>query len=722
MRIILGEIILDAQTRVEQLEEVITALDTYFDAGDECICPINILINNASLTRSFITKGDEVSNGEYDVLRAELKKLNPDLDALKHVTASKMALNSKQITHSPPMTSISKAGGILQEKNNILTKWIVDCSTELGYKGSKDTNGTPYYVQSLKHDGVAVSIEYEDGKLKQAGLRPNDGVHGEDVTENIQYVEGVPTVLSLPLTLTIRGELECKIPTFEKIVADYENGKNTAQLNGVPANPRNYTAGSIRQFDDPKITKARQISFTGYCIENLENPPYSTEMERAKWCNKTLTIPFVQTRFFNYADLAAIEGNISLLKFEIDGVVISVNNLEDQEQLGRHGDRPTGNPKGKIAWKFAEQEAYPIINSILWQTGRTGRVTPVAQFDPVKLAGTNVRQCTLHNVGLVIANKFGVGAKIVVIKSGKIIPKVIGVKKPADKVEYPDKCPSCGGSLELVKNSNASELLCHDKQGCPAQNTGRLIHYLARIGVKGIGDSKINELVSNGVVKNISDFYKLNYKMIVNETGLSERQSVLICSQIKMIKNPEKIKENTKLINLINTTPKVSIPIEKFISALGMDNAGRGIARILVSSFDADINKIREAKEEELAKIDGIGLTIAKSVCEFFRINASEIGTILSLIDLSLPLTGKFSGKSFCFTGSILEGKRYWQSEVEKLGGKVSSSVSKRVNYVVVGTDPGSKKVKAEQLVADGEPIVILDADELKELIGDEDG
>ena len=708
---------MDAKNRIEQLEEVIVALDTHFNAGDECICPIDLSISNDSLTRSFIKKGDEVSNGEYDVLRAELKKLDPDSEALTSITASKLVLNSKQIAHSPPMTSISKCNGTIQEKSDMLAKWILDCSTELGYDGAKAPDGTPYYVQSLKHDGVAVSIEYKDGKLKQAGLRPNDGIHGEDVTENIQYVEGVLTTLPLPLTLTIRGELECKIPTFEKIVEDFENGKNLAQIKKTPANPRNYTAGSIRQFDDPTITKARQISFTGYCIENLEKPPYSTEMERAKWCNKTLGIPFVQTRPFNYADLATIEANIDLLKFEIDGAVISVNNLEDQEQLGRHGDRPTGNPKGKIAWKFAEQEAYPTIKDILWQTGRTGTITPVAQFDPVKLAGTMVGKCTLHNVGLVIANKFGIGAKIVVIKSGKIIPKVIGVKKPADNVVYPDNCPSCGGLLELVENDNASELVCRDKQGCPAQNAGRLIHYLERVGVKGIGDSKINELVSNGIVKNLADFYKLDHKKIVAETGLSERQAVLICSQVRMIKNPEKIKDNSALIALINQTPKVSIPIEKFISALGMDNAGRGVARILVSHFEADINKIREAEEDELAKIDGVGPTIAKSVCKFFKTNASEIGAVLSLIDLSLPATGKFSGKSFCFTGSFAEGKRHWNAEVEKLGGKVSSSVSKRVNYVVIGEDAGSKAVKAEQLKADGEPIVLLDADGLKKLI-----
>jgi len=709
---------IQTEERIKELEEVITVLDSLFEAGEDCFCPFDITVAGAVLTRSSIKKDDIVSDGEYDALRKELEKLNPNSDIFKSVTASCLMSARGQVIHNPPMCSISKASGTLQEKNDLLVKWMQDCSSILNYTGKEDKDGTPYYVQSLKHDGVAVSIEYERGKLKQAGLRPRDGIHGEDVTKNIKNVSGVLETLPLPLTLTIRGELECRISTFDKIVKDFEDGKNTAQLSNSPANPRNYSAGSIRQFDDPSITKARQISFTGYSIENLDNPPYSTEIGRAKWCNKVLGIPFVQVRPFQYADLAEIESKVDELDFEIDGVVLSVNNLEDQEQLGRHGDRPTGNPKGKVAWKFAEQEAYPTIKNILWQTGRTGKVTPVAQFDPVKLAGTRVSQCTLHNVGLVIANKFGVGAKIVVIKSGKIIPKVIGVKKVADKVEWPDICPSCSGKLELVKNDNASELFCREKT-CPAQNMGRLSHYLERIDVKGIGESRINELISKGMIKNITDFYRLKWNDIVDKTDLTERQSVLVCSQIWMIKNPEKIKENDKLVALINNKNKVSIPIEKFISALGMDGAGRGVSRLLVANFNADLNKIRTASEEELSKIDGIGPIIATGVCEFFKNSATEIDDALTFIDLELPKTGKFTGKTFCFTGSIENGKRYWENEVEKLGGKIANSVSRRVNYVVVGTDAGSKKTKAEQLVKDGEPVIILDIDGLKDLIGD---
>lgn len=704
---------MENEDRAEKLEEIISTLDTLFEEGEPCVCPISIQINDASLSRNEIKKGEIVSDNEYDVLRKELSVLNPNSEVLKYVTASRNISVRKIMKHSVPMCSIEKANGSLTERTKILTDWLHKCCLELGYTQDQMKNA---FSQSIKRDGVAISIDYKNGKLHQAGLRPRDGINGEDVTENAKYVNGIPEQLPLPLTLTIRGELECKISTFEKIVADFENGDNSARLSGVPANPRNYTAGSIRQFDDPTTTRDRQLSFTAYGIENLENPPYTTEIDRAKWCNVVLKVPYVQTRAFDFKDLAEIEKNVDKLDYEIDGVVLSVNILEDQEQLGRHGDRPDGNPNGKLAWKFAEQEAHPTIKAIIWQTGRTGKITPVAQFDFVKLAGTKVSQCTLHNVGIVTNNALGTGAEIVVIKSGKIIPKMVGVTKKANIVKTPVICPSCGEKLELVENGDVAELFCNNKN-CPAQNIGRLTHYLERIGVKGIGESKMEELISSGLVKNIADFYRLNYKDIMAKTGLKERSSVLICAQVWMLKNPEKIKDNAKLLVQMSKIKKVVIPIEKFISALGMDGAGKGVARSLVSEFNGDFDAIRKADADRLIKIDGFGPSISTSVFQFFKESEKEIDDILNYVELELPKQGKLSGKSFCFTGSVPLGKEHYYAIIEEMGGKILSSVSKKTNFCVVGQDPGAKKDKAEQLVAAGEPLVILDIDELKELL-----
>lgn len=698
------------QSRIELLEEAITFLDTAFETGEDCICPVDIHLNNDSLTRSLIKRGEVVSDNEYDVMRCELEELNPNSEIFQNITASKIDSDVGRVVHDPPMCSIAKSNGTLSEKNNILAKWIKDCCDELGYKGQKDDKGQAFFVQSLKRDGVALALYYEEGKLVKAGLRPRDGVNGEDVTENAKYVDGIPENLSEPITCSIRGELECLKSTFEKLNTNAEEKGNQ-----IYANPRNYTAGSIRQFKNPKETKNRKLSFTAYTIENLEDPPYQTEMERAIWCNKVLGVPFVQVREFKYSDLASIEEKAEDLDYEIDGVVLSVNNLEDQEQLGRHGNRATGNPKGKIAWKFAEKSATPIVKNIVWRTGRTGKVTPVLQFDAVKLSGTMVKQCTAHNVGIVINNGIGVGAKIRIIKSGKIIPKVIGVLQKADNIAYPSQCPSCGTNLTKVDNKNASELFCTN-DNCPAKNIFSLTNYLEKMGIKGIGESKVKDLVECGLVKDFSDFYNLTWREIIDKSTLSERQATLIQAQIFMVNKPEQIKNNEELRAKIPN--KVKIPIELFLSALGIPGGGKGTARNLVDAFNGDINAIRAATVSELSNINDIGEKTAQAIYEHLKDISNVIDKALEHIELDTPKQGKLTDYKFCFTGSFAEGKRHWQNIIEDAGGKVASSVSKTVDYVVIGADAGSKEKKARELnKKTGKPILIEDTSEILKLI-----
>lgn len=667
------------QSNIEKLLQIIEALDTAYELGEDCINP---------------ETGKIVTDAEYDIFKKELTELllryDPNHNFLKKPSLSKVSDNVNRVKHDPPMTSLSKSNGTLDEKNDILSNWMTKCFNELNYNKNDDMI---FFAQSYKRDGVALALYYENGKLVKAGLRPHDGIYGEDVTENAKYVEGVLEELPEPITCSIRGEVECKISTFNQINEELEkNGEKTY------ANPRNYTAGSIRQFKDPTETKKRKLSFVGYTIENLDNPPYKTAIQRAKWCNKTLNIPFVRIEPFNYNKLQEMEDNAPNLDYEVDGIVIEVNNLEDQEQLGKHGNSETANPKGKIAWKFAEQSATVEVKNITWNTGRQGNVTPVLEFDPVKLAGTFVSKCTAHNVGIILNKKIGVGAKVKIIKSGKIIPKVIDVVQESNNVTYPKICPSCGEPLELVENNDSTDLVCRNPN-CPAQAVGQFVNFLSVIGCKGVASSTITKILDSGLVKKYSDLFSECSVKNLMDIGFTERTSYLIEANIKQVASPDKIKDNKKLQDQIDNIGKIRLSLSKLISALGISNAGSGTARTLCNHFNHDIDAILNASVDELKDVADIGPITAKSVYKGLQTFKDEMYELLKYIELETPKNGGIlEGKTFVFTGTFTEKRKDLQKIVEDLGGKNSGSVSKKVDYVVCGEDAGSKEQKADKL------------------------
>ncbi|MFT7642248.1 MAG: DNA ligase (NAD+), partial [Pirellulaceae bacterium] len=377
--------------RANDLERIIGHLDTRYEQGLECIHPDTGII---------------VTDGEYDAFRRELSALRPDSDLFDSATASTLENEVSKIVHDPPMTSIEKASHEdVATQEEMLFKWLTDSTknattkvqegpmislADKAYNEEKVTFAKKYIYQAYKLDGVALGIYYKDGELVGAGLRPRDGINGEDVTEQVKFVEGIPTKLKDKISCSVRGELICKLSDFEKVQKDLEEAGEKLR-----ANPRNHAAGGIRQFKNPENTATMRLSFVAYAVEQVANPPFKTEIERSKWCEKELGIPYVKTKYFEFDDLAKMEDNVPNLDFEVDGVIVGVNNMEDQEQLGRHGDRDTGNPKGKIAWKFREEEATPVIKEIEWQTGRTGKIVGVAIFDAVRLAKTNVSRATL---------------------------------------------------------------------------------------------------------------------------------------------------------------------------------------------------------------------------------------------------------------------------------------------------------------------------------------
>lgn len=695
-------------SRTADLERIIAHLDSLYELGDDCIHP---------------DTGILVSDGEYDALRRELATLCPNSPIFSTPTASSVVA-TKKIIHHPPMTSISKAS---HEDRNLqeaqLFKWLKDCaevSTAKEYfdLAAKTVDGTlhqdclfegeivkyprNYFYQTYKMDGVACGLYYVNGKLVSAGTRPRDGVNAEDVTEQIQYVDGVQLTLPVPITGSIRGEIYCKLDDFAKVQAELAQAGEKAR-----ANPRNHAAGGIRQFKDPSKTKQQRLSFMGYAIEGLANPPYKTEMERAKWCNQTLGIPFVQCRPFNFYDLEKMEKNIPNLNYEVDGVVIGVNSLEDQEQLGRHGDTPSGNPRGKIAWKFAEERATPILKSVEWNTGRTGAIKPVAIFDqPVQLAGTQVARATLHNLGFIFRNKIGLGTTLIVLKAGKIIPKVVGVAsgehayQDVAQVSHPTNCSSCNYHTAIcVSGTGASqthELWCQNEL-CPARNINTLQHYLTTFGVLGLGESKVTALVEGGLIKTPADFYKLEVNQVVN-CGLSERQALLAIAGIHMISSPDKLDDDALKIAVKKAQKnKKNVPLWKLFASLGIESAGKSAGKALVEHFGS-FDKIRQATVEELESVPDVGNKTAQIVHGYLKSRADMIDDLLNFVEPLLPKVGPLSGKTFVLTGGFADGKSKIEFLIEERGGKCSSSVSKNTSFVVIGTDAGSKEQKADSL------------------------
>ncbi len=682
----------DKKKRIKDLEKIIKALDTAFHMkGDDCVNPLT---------------GEIVLDNEYDAFKVELFDLSPKSKIFTGVTAATGKVSGKVVVHDPPMTSINKCNGTEDEKDKILSKFFEDCR-----KIDTDLSGQKYYpswlakffCMSFKHDGLALSLEYENGILVKAGMRSKSGKDGIDVTEKTRYIAGIPQQLSLPLTCKIRGEVETTISEFNRV-----SGNLGAD---AKANPRAHTAGSMNQKTADKM-KDRGLRFTAYNILKLKDPPYTTEIERAEWATRVLKLNYVKTIAFTYDKLKTFENQHRRLDFMVDGVVVSINDLELQAEMGTSGDKDTGNPKGKMAWKFKDEVKSTIVTNVIWQTGRTGSVTPVLMINPIRLEGTTVAKCTAHNVGIIKSNKIGVGSKVEIIKSGKIIPKLHRVVDAKGSAHIPTRCPSCGdGLLEDHGADNSLRLFC-DNAECPAQNIKNLYHYLKTLGCKGIAESTINKLADAGLVLKRSDFYKLTLKILL-DSGITERTAVLILARVWMISAPEQEKDNSVLKANLKTISTITIPMEKFFASFGMDGAGKEVGRLLSKKYK-DFDEIRNLTINELETVDGIGYTTAQSVTDFFAKNRDEVNELLKFVVLEAPKgkSGKLNGKKFVLSGSLGMGKEYWKEQIENIGGEVKGSVSKKIDYLVAGDGSGAKTDKANEL-----GIPILDEETLETMM-----
>ncbi len=691
------------EQEADDLERVIAVLDTLYEAGDPCVHP---------------DTSKAVPDTVYDGMRKRLKEIRPTSTVFSTVTASEMEHTGRKVKHDPPMTSIHKANGSIAEKDTIRLDWLSDIWAELGYMGDPalDKDCSRHIVQTWKVDGVACSLVYKKGKLFKAGLRPRDGVSGEDITENAKYVNGVPEELPLKIDVVIRGELYCPKSTFEKVNKALMDSN---EIKKPYANPRNYTTGSVRQFKDPTITKKREISFRAYSALGVKDPPFKTEIERAKWIGQKLGIPTIRVEPHVYGDLKKMEAQAPDLDYEVDGVVLSVNDLEGQQQMGTHGGSPDADPRGKLAWKFEEEHADCKVKKIEWYTGRTRKITPVANFDGVPLAGTTVVNCTLHSLGNMRRKQIGLGTVIRVIKSGKIIPfvqdTVSGHKKDP---EYPVNCPSCGkpshvedNQLKWTDPDYTAELVCTN-QTCGATAVSTLLHFLVTLGVKGLGESTVETLYNKGLVKTWADFFELTDTRL-QAAGFSTRESVLTLCRVYLKDQPEQEKDDDVLWKWYASArlQKIKVPLWQVFAGLGISGAGKSAGRALEQKYKS-MTEIMDAKVEDLEVIENFGTITAEAVVDFFKDNRKGVERLLDFVEVELPKTGKLTGKTFVFSGGFEGGKEAWEKKVQALGGTIGGSVSKKTHYLVAGPGSGSKSDKAKQL-----GVTILDIDGLKKLL-----
>jgi DNA ligase (NAD+) len=542
------------------------------------------------------------------------------------------------------------------------------------------------YEAELKMDGIAISIRYEDGILVRAVTR-GDGMHGDDVTSNIRTIYSLPLKLrgNFPKILEARGEVFIPKKIFEAL------NRNQAK-EGKPlfANPRNAAGGSLKLLD-PKLVSKRKLAISFYGIAEISDYAIKSQSESLDLLKKfglpvigehALCHTFEEILFFAHK----IEKQRKNLPFEIDGIVIKVNDLAAQKKLGMTGK----NVRWAIAYKFAADREETIIRDITVQVGRTGVLTPVAELEPVLVAGSTISRATLHNEDEVARKDIRVGDYVFIEKGGDVIPKVVQVnvaKRPhhARPWKMPEHCPVCGS--KVVKDLSEVAKRCPNKTGCSAQGLKRLIFFVGKSGmdIDHMGEKLIAQLVNKGFVSRISDIYTLTEKHL---------------SQLEHFK--EKSIQN--VLNSIEKSKDVSL--DRFVMALGIAHVGSETAELLTNRA-GNLENLALMTEEELLQINGIGPKVAKSIVTFFSDpeNQEEIARLLEngirprIKKIKAFKEHPFQGKTLVLTGALQNYTRDGAAAlIKERGGKVAGSVSKSTDYVLVGEEPGSKFEKAQKL------------------------
>jgi DNA ligase (NAD+) len=617
----------------------------------------------------------------YDQLYRELQELEnkyPTLitsDSPTQRVGDKLSSQLDSVNHNIPLYSLENAFNFDE-----LIQW------ENRWQRQSERITEFNYICELKIDGSAIALTYEKGILTR-GLTRGDGITGEDITHNLRTINSIPLKLNIenpPLIIEVRGEAFLPLQEFNRI--NQEREKNDESLF---ANPRNATAGTLRQLD-PNIVSKRKLQFFAYNLYLLpENDKINTQEESLLFLQQSgfLINPNYQTcqnlaQIKQYLDYWEIERKN--LPYMTDGVVIKINQFSLQTALGFTQKFP----RWAIAVKYPAEEVTTIVEKITVNVGRTGAVTPMAIMKPVQLAGTTVQRATLHNSDRVQELDIRVGDTVIIRKAGEIIPEVVKVIKdlrPSNTEPYqmPSHCPECGS--QLLRPENEAVTRCVNSS-CPAILRGSLIHWASReaMNIKGLGEKVVISLMEYKLVKSIADIYKLKSFQIADLERMGDKSA-------------------EKLINAIEDSKKQ--PFSKVLYGLGIRYVGAVNAQILAENF-INIENLIKAKQSDLEAIYGIGIEIASSLVEWFKL-PENINLIEELRSLNINLesknnhqnSGKLANKILVITGTLPTLKRSEaQKLIESAGGKVNSSISSKIDYVVVGEDAGSKLEKAQKL------------------------
>lgn len=633
------------------------------------------IINKAS-EEYYTNDNPTITDQEYDDYYHELEKLEqqyPELireDSPTKRVGGKIIDEFKKVSHEIPMMSL---GDIFSEDE------IFEFDQRI-----KKTIPNPTYVCELKIDGLSVSLLYENGKLIRGATRGN-GIIGEDITHNVETIKSIPLVINDKRKIEVRGEIYMPKKSFNKL-----NQERQEKGESLFANPRNAAAGSVRQLDS-KIAAKRNLSTFIYHLPSSDdfNIKYHHESlsfmkELGFVVNPNIKIADNVNEVINY--VKEWTEKRESLPYEIDGIVIKVDKIEDQKKLGY----TSRTPKWAIAYKFPAVEVLTKIKNIEFCVGRTGKITPRADLDPVHLAGSIIKSVTLHNEDYIKEKDIMINDTIVLHKAGDVIPEVVKVlKERRTGIEIPFKmiknCPICNSKLE--KKETEANYFCPNPN-CDARNIEGLIHFSSKetMNIEGFGESIVEDFYNEGYLKTICDYYTLyNHKEDLKELeGFGEK------SINNLLQNIEKSKENS---------------LEKLLFALGIRYIGKKTAKILAINY-RNIDKLMSAEYEDLVKIQDIGEVIADSVYKFFK-EEKNINTIneLKLLGVNMEykenesIDDNFNNKTFVLTGTLSKLTRDEASiEIENRGGKVTSSVTKKTDYVIVGENPGSKYQKAKDL------------------------
>ena len=558
------------------------------------------------------------------------------------------------------------------------------------------------FVAELKYDGASISILYENGELKQAITR-GDGFQGDEITNNVRTISDIPLKLkgNFPNRFFIRGEIYLTKKNFEKI-----NKSREEEGLDLFMNPRNTASGSLKMQDSAEVRK-RGLSAVLYQYIAEEFPAethwellaeakkwgFKVSEDQAKLCKNLEKVK----NFIQYWDKERHN-----LPFEIDGIVLKVNSLNQQKQLGYTAK----SPRWAMAYKFKAEKVETELLSVSYQVGRTGAITPVANLKPVLLAGTTVKRASLHNEDIIKKLDLHDGDFVYVEKGGEIIPKIVGVNEEKrtllqQPIEYIKNCPECG--TELVKLEDQAIHFCTNETHCPPQVVGKMIHYVSRkaLNIENLGSETIEQLYREKLIENCADFYELKKEQLLPLERMAEK------SAQNIIDGVEKSKQ---------------IPFEKVLYGIGIKHVGETVAKKLVKNFNT-IEELKNASVEELCQVEDIGEKIAISITEFFK-NPENLEMINRLKSYGVQLekgentnevlSNILEGKTFLFTGKLsLFTREQAEEMVEKHGGKNISAVSKNLNYLVVGEKAGSKLKKAQDIGT----IEIMDEQQFLDLI-----